>query len=134
MGLLSDRFGRRAVLIAMAGTSALCSLVFGWTIAWPLWLVVTLGAVYSFTAIGDSSVLSTATTESVPPSHLGATLALRSMVGFGAGAMAPLAFGAVLDATNAMDTAPTQWGWAFMALGLGGLIATACAFAFKRTR
>ncbi|HEX2112805.1 MAG TPA: MFS transporter [Alphaproteobacteria bacterium] len=132
MGFLSDRLGRRTVLIAMAGISAACSLVFGWTITWPVWLVVALGAVYSFTAIGDSSVLSTATTESVDPAHLGATLALRSMLGFGAGAIAPLAFGAVLDATNAADTAPTLWGWAFVTLGLGGIAATACAFALKR--
>jgi MFS family permease len=132
MGVASDRFGRRAVLVAMAGASAACSLVFGWTIAWPLWLVVAIGAVYSFTAIGDSSVLSTATTESVPPSHLGATLALRSMVGFGAGAMAPLAFGAVLDAANGAGLAHSSWGWAFMTLGLGGVIATCCAWAFRR--
>jgi MFS family permease len=132
MGAVSDRLGRRTVLVAMAATSAACSLLFGWTIALPLGLVVALGAVYSFTAIGDSSVLSTATTESVDPAHLGATLALRSMLGFGAGAIAPLAFGAVLDATNAVDTAPTVWGWAFMALGLGGIAATACALALKR--
>ncbi len=132
MGVLSDRFGRRAILLTMAATSAACSLVFGWTTAWPIWLVVAIGAVYSFTAIGDSSVLSTATTESVPPSHLGATLALRSMLGFGAGAIAPLTFGAVLDATNAAGTAPTQWGWAFVALGIGGAVTTACAWAFGR--
>jgi MFS family permease len=134
MGAMSDRFGRRAVLLAMAGTSAACSFIFGWTIAWPIWLVVALGAVYGFTTIGDSSVLSTAITESVPPSLLGATLALRSMTGFGAGAIAPLAFGVVLDATNTAGTAPTLWGWAFAALGLGGMVATACAWAFGRTR
>jgi MFS family permease len=89
MGFLSDRLGRRAVLVAMAGTSAACSLLFGWTVAWPIALVVALGAVYSFTAIGDSSVLSTATTECVDPAHLGTTLAVRSMLGFGAGAIAP---------------------------------------------
>jgi MFS family permease len=122
------------VLLAMAGTSAACSFIFGWTIAWPIWLVVALGAVYGFTTIGDSSVLSTAITESVPPSLLGATLALRSMTGFGAGAIAPLAFGVVLDATNTAGTAPTLWGWAFAALGLGGMVATACAWAFGRTR
>jgi MFS family permease len=134
MGLLSDRFGRRAVLIAMAGTGAACSLIFGWTIAWPVWIVVALGLVYGFTTIGDSSVLSTATTESVDPAHLGSTLALRSVLGFGAGAIAPLAFGAVLDATNATDTAPTNWGWAFVTLGIGGILATACALALKRER
>jgi MFS family permease len=132
MGFMSDRLGRRAVLVAMAGTSAACSLIFGWTVAWPLWIVVALGALYSFSAIGDSSVLSTATTEAVDPAHLGATLALRSMLGFGAGAIAPLAFGAVLDATNATDTAPTVWGWAFVTLGIGGIAATACALALRR--
>jgi MFS family permease len=134
MGALSDRLGRRTVLIAMAGLSAACSLLFGWTIAWPIVLVVALGAVYSFTAIGDSSVLSTATTEAVDPAHLGSTLAIRSMLGFGAGAIAPLAFGAVLDATNVIDTAPTVWGWAFATLGLGGIIATLCALALRRDR
>ncbi len=131
-GAMSDRFGRRAVLLAMAGTSAVCSFVFGWAIAWPMWLVVALGAVYGFTTIGDSSVLSTAITESVPPSLLGTTLALRSMLGFGAGAIAPLTFGAVLDATNVAGAAPTNWGWAFVTLGLGGAVATACAWAFGR--
>ena len=132
MGQMSDRFGRRAVLIAMAGTSAACSLAFGWMVAAPIWLVVALGCVYSFTGVGDSPVLSTALTETVAPAHLGTALALRSMLGFGAGAVAPLAFGAVLDATNAADTTPTVWGWAFMTLGIGGLIATACALALKR--
>jgi MFS family permease len=132
MGQLSDRFGRRAVLIAMAGTSTACSFVFGWALAWPIWLVVALGAVYSFTAIGDSSVLSTATTESVPPAHLGATLAVRSLTGFSAGALAPIAFGAVLDATNAAGAPLASWGWAFATLGIGGVIATACAWAFNR--
>ena len=134
MGAMSDRFGRRAVLIAMAGTSAACSFVFGWAIAWPIWLVVALGAVYGFTTIGDSSVLSTAITESVPPSLLGTTLAVRSMLGFGAGAAAPLAFGAVLDATNAAGTTPTNWGWAFVTLGIGGLIATMCAWMLKSSK
>lgn len=132
MGAMSDRFGRRAVLIAMAGTSAACSFVFGWTIAWPIWLVMALGAVYGFTTIGDSSVLSTAITESVPPSLLGTTLALRSALGFGAGALAPLTFGAVLDATNVPGTTPATWGWAFVTLGIAGLLATACALALRR--
>ncbi len=133
MGAMSDRFGRRAVLVAMAGTSAVCSFVFGWAVAWPIWLVVALGAVYGFTTIGDSSVLSTAMTESVPPPLLGTTLAVRSMLGFGAGAAAPLTFGAVLDATNAAGTAPTVWGWAFVSLGIGGFVATSCAIALRRT-
>ncbi len=132
MGRLSDQLGRRTVLVAMAATAAACSFVFGWLIGWPLALVFAVGAVYAFTALGDSPVLSTAVTEAVNPSYLGSALALRSLLGFGAGAIAPLAFGAVLNATNPPDATPTLWGWAFVTLGLGGLAATICAWGLRQ--
>lgn len=132
MGGLSDRLGRRAVLVALAATSAACSFAFGWLIGWPLVLLFAVGAVYAFTALGDSPVLSTAFTESVPSAYLGAGLALRSLLGFGAGAVAPLVFGAVLDATNPPGTTPTVWGWAFVVLGLGGLGAAWSAVGLAR--
>jgi MFS family permease len=121
MGGLSDRLGRRAVLLGLASISAACSFAFGWLIGWPLAVLLAVGALYAFTALGDSPVLSTAFTESVPPAYLGAGLAVRSLLGFGAGAVAPLVFGAVLDATNAPGVTPTVWGWAFGTLGLGGV-------------
>lgn len=132
MGRLSDRLGRQTVLLALAAISTACSFTFGWLIGLPLTIVVMVGAVYGFTALGDSPVLSTALTEAVSPAYLGSALALRSFVGFGAGAIAPLAFGAILDATNAPGVAPTIWGWAFALLGGGGLIATVCAYSLKR--
>jgi MFS family permease len=134
MGGLSDRLGRRAVLLALATISAGCSLVFGWLIGGPIALLLAVGAVYAFTALGDSPVLSTAFTESVPSAYLGAGLALRSLLGFGAGAIAPLAFGAVLDATNPPGVTPATWGWAFVALGLGGVGAAWCALGLVRDR
>jgi MFS family permease len=133
MGRLSDRLGRRAVLVAMAATATVCSFTFGWLIGWPLALVFAIGAVYAFTALGDSPVLSTAVTEAVDPSYLGSALALRSLLGFGAGAIAPLAFGAVLKATNPPGATPALWGWAFVTLGLGGLAATVCAWGLPRS-
>jgi MFS family permease len=134
MGRLSDRLGRRAVLIACAGVSTLCSFTWGWMVAWPAVAVLIVGAIYGFCALGDSPVLSTAVTETVKPAYLGSALALRSLLGFGAGAIAPLAFGAILDATNPARTTATQWGWSFVALGVGGVIATACAWALARDR
>jgi MFS family permease len=134
MGGLSDRLGRRTVLLALATSSAACSFVFGWLIGWPIALLFAVGAVYAFTALGDSPVLSTAFTESVPPAYLGAGLALRSLLGFGAGAVAPLVFGAVLDATNAPGATPTTWGWAFVTLGMGGAGAAWSAFGLARDR
>lgn len=131
MGWLSDHLGRRTVLLGLAAFSTLCSSAFGWLIGWPAAMVVGVGAVYGFTALGDSPVLSTAFTEAVSPAYLGSALALRSLLGFGAGAIAPLAFGAMLDLTNSPGRPPTTWGWAFMTLGLGGLGATICAWGFR---
>lgn len=132
MGRLSDLWGRRAILLAMAAAGMTCSFVFGWLIGAPVWIVAALALVYGFTALGDSAVLSTAFTEAIEPAYLGSALAVRSLLGFGAGAVAPLVFGIVLDATNSAGATPTVWGWAFAALGVGGLIATICAYGLRR--
>ena len=120
MGTVSDRLGRRPVMITLAGMSTACSFLFGWTIGLPLVLIMALGALYAFSSLGDSPVLSADLTESVKASYLGAALGLRSLLGFGAGALAPLAFGAILDWANPQNQTPYQtWGWSFSALGLG---------------
>ena len=89
-------------------------------------LVVPLVLAYAFLAIGDSAVLSTALTETVDPAWLGSVLAVRSLLGFGAGAAAPLAFGAVLDAVG--GSGPLAWGLAFASLGIAGALAAWFAF------
>jgi hypothetical protein len=62
-------------------------------------------------------------------------LAWRGFAGFGAGAVAPLAVGLVLDAAAGAGATPTvSWGLAFGALGFGGAIALACALALRRAR
>ncbi|MBI4246551.1 MAG: MFS transporter [Candidatus Rokubacteria bacterium] len=133
-GRLSDRLGRRDVLVGVAAISTICSFVFGWLIGWPAAVIFLVGALYSFMAFGDSPVLTTAFTEAVSPAYLGSALAIRSLFGFGAGAIAPLAFGVVLDLTNPPGLRPTHWGWAFVTLGLGGLGATLCAWGLKPGR
>jgi MFS family permease len=134
MGRLSDHLGRRTVLVGLSAISTACSFAIGWLIGWPAGLVVAVGALYGFAALGDSPVLSTALTESVRPAYLGSALGLRSILGFGAGAVAPLVFGVLLDATNPPGTAPATWGWAYGALGVGGLIATVCAYGLDPPR
>ena len=130
MGRASDRFGRRIVLLVMAAIGTACSFGFGWSGALPATIVLLFAALYGFTAIGDSAVLSTAMTESVPPEILGRALAVRSILGIGVGALAPFAFGGVLD----MFEPGQGWGWAFIALGLGGAIATLCAAMLEKDR
>ena len=71
--------------------------------------------------------------ETVRPGYRGAVLAWRGLAGFGAGAIAPLAFGFVLDQTTRSGPV-LSWGLAFACLGLGGLGAFACALALRRAR
>jgi MFS family permease len=123
MGGLSDRLGRGHVIMLGSGLSALCSFGFGWSMGLPFMLVLAIGLVYSFFAIGDSPVLSVAMTEVTPAPFLGRAFGLRSLVGFGAGAVSPIVFGAVLDwvGSPGSGAAPqAAWGWAFGTLGLAG--------------
>jgi MFS family permease len=133
MGRLSDRTGRRPVLLALAGAGAITSFVVGWLVHAPPMVLVPLALAYAFVCLGDSPVLTTALSEAVRPGYLGAGLAWRGLAGFGAGAVAPLGFGLVLDAATAADLgAAISWGLAFTTLGLGGVVALACAAALRR--
>ena len=118
-GMLSDRWGRTAVILLMSLASLVCSFAFGWLIAAPAWIVVAVAIAYNLTAIGDSSIYSTALTELVPAHCLGAAWALRSVLGFGFGAVSPWVFGLVLDLGQGADAA---WGWAWTVLGLGAML------------
>ncbi len=123
MGQASDRYGRRAVLLAIAAVGTLCSFGFGWSGELPPMLLLSFAALYGFSALGDSSVLSTAMSEAVPAAHLGRALAIRSILGIGIGAAAPAAFGVVMD----LSLPGRGWGWAFVLMGVGGVVATVCA-------
>ena len=135
-GLLSDRWGRTAVILLMSVASLVCSFSFGWLIAAPAWIVVAVAIVYSLTAIGDSSVYSTAMTELVPGHRLGAAWALRSLLGFGAGAISPWLFGVVLDVGQKAASVGTQaaWGWAWTALGVGAVLGPVATLRLRALR
>ncbi len=124
MGRLSDRIGRRTVLIWAAAIATGFSFGIGWLVVFTPYLIAALVILYSFFALGDSPVLSTAMAERVEPGALGAMLAARSLAGFISGALAPLVFGGVVDLLRAGEASESiVWGAAFATLGLGGLLA-----------
>lgn len=128
MGRMSDRLGRRRVMVALAVTGALCSSGIGFLVAAPLALLVILVFVYGFVAIGDSPVLSAALTEEVAPARLGSVLAIRALLGFGAGAVSPILFGGMLDLMRVDQNPAMAWGLAFVIFGVGGWLAAWCAW------
>jgi len=135
MGRLSDRTGRRPLLVGLAAAGAIVSFAIGWLVYAPSMILVPLVLAYAFVTLGDSPVLTTAISEVVRPGYLGAVLAWRGFAGFGAGAVAPLAVGLILDlATGAGASAAVSWGLGFATLGVGGTLALACALALRRSR
>jgi MFS family permease len=135
MGGLSDRLGRGYVIMLGSGISALCSFGFGWSMGLPFIGVFAIGLIYAFFAIGDSPVLSAALTEVTPAPFLGRAFGLRSLLGFGAGAVSPVLFGAVLDWVGQPGSGAAReaaWGWAFGTLGLAGFSAFVISLRLNR--
>ena len=133
MGRLSDRTGRRPVLVVLAGAGAIVSFGIGWLIHAPSIFLIPLALAYAFVTLGDSPVLTAAVSEVVRPGYLGAVLAWRGLAGFGAGAIAPLGFGLILDVANTSGAGPaSSWGLGFATLGLGGAVALLCALGLRR--
>jgi MFS family permease len=77
---------------------------------------------YNSAVMADSAALTAGLVAITPTARRGAAMALYSFLGFGAGFVSPLAFGAVLDAAGGKSE-PVAWGLAFGSLGL------LCAFA-----
>lgn len=133
-GSLSDRWGRTTVTLLMSVASLACSFSFGWMIGLPMFLLVAVAMFYNVTGVGDSSIHSTTLTELTDPRYLGVAYSLRSVLGFGAGAISPWVFGLVLDWGRAGGALPDHvvWGLAWSTLGLGGLLGPVVIWRLRR--
>ena len=133
-GSLSDRWGRTTVTLLMSVASLACSFSFGWMVGLPMFLLVAVAMFYNVTGVGDSSIHSTTLTELTDPRYLGVAYSLRSVLGFGAGAISPWIFGLVLDWGRAGAALPDHmvWGLAWSTLGLGGLLGPVVIWRLRR--
>ena len=92
-------------------------------------VMVLLLAVYFIAIMSDSAALTAGLVATTPLHQRGAAMAVYSFGGFGAGFLAPLVFGLVIDVAGGKG-APQAWGVAFGSLGIGCLVA-ALASRFK---
>jgi len=111
---------RRIIALTMAGSGLLACLV-GFSAPLPLMMVFIITAIYFLLIMGDSAALTAGLVASVPAERRGAAMALHSLLGFGAGFLAPLTFGLVLDLAGGSDRV-MSWGLAFAALGFWSLV------------
>lgn len=118
---IATAFGRRRSIAVFMLASGAISLVIGFLAAAPLWLLAVLLVAYGCLIMADSGALTAGTVLAAAPERRGATMALHSLLGFGSGFVAPLAFGMVLDLGGGTG-AGLAWGLAFGLLGLGVLL------------
>jgi len=117
----ATRFGRRQVALSVMSASAILGCVVGFAAHLPGPLLFVLAAIYFITIMGDSAALNAGLVASSHPASRGATMAVHSFLGFGAGFVAPVAFGLVLDLAGG-HLSVFAWGLAFASMGIG------CAF------
>jgi len=113
---MAVRFGRRRwCALAMLASAALAFTI-GFSAALPYLAAVGLMLLYNGLIQLDSAALTTGAVLVADPERRGATMAVHSLLGFGAGFCGPIAFGAILDAFGGAGSG-FAWGLAFASLG-----------------
>lgn len=120
------RLGRTHYIPWVMMTSGSLAWIAGFSSTWSWWVMLMLLALYFIAVMSDSAALTAGLVEVTPPHARGAVMAVYSFCGFGAGFLAPLVFGAILDLAGGKTDA-TAWGLAFASLGVGCLIAAIAA-------
>jgi MFS family permease len=123
---VAGRIGRLRFIGAVMTASGSLAWLAGFTAGWPWWVTTLLLSLYFVCIMADSAALTAGLVAAAPPNQRGAAMAVYSFMGFGAGFIAPLVFGAVLDAAGG-KTEVAAWGIAFGSLGAGCLIASFAA-------
>ena len=118
---IAGRIGRRRFILLTMAASGLLAWLTGAVATWP-WALLAVLLVYNIAIMADSATLTAGLIAAAEPTRLGAALAVYSMIGFGAGFLGPLIFGAVLDIAGGRD-APLAWVFACGSLGFGCLLA-----------
>jgi MFS family permease len=117
-GAISDRYGRAQTAAVIFALSGACSWIIGWTIGFPWPVVVGISIIYGWAISADSSIYSTAVTESSKPGDLGSTMALQAFLGFMGGVVGPILVGGVLD----IFPEHLEWKMGFSAVGLMAVV------------
>jgi len=116
------RLGRGRLIASVMIVSGILTGVLGFVSHLPWFAIAGLAMLHMTLVMGDSSALTAGMVMNSPPEARGATMAIHSMLGFGAGFASPLVFGAVLDLAGGNASA-TAWSAAFVTLGAGAVIA-----------
>ncbi|MDE0148671.1 MAG: MFS transporter [Rhodospirillaceae bacterium] len=116
---IAMRAGRRRTIACVMLLSAVTALALGALAGAPYWLVCLVGLFYGIPLLADSASLTAGAIAAAPAGRRGATLALHSTLGFGAGFLGTTAVGIALDLAG--GASETGWMVAFATMALGAL-------------
>jgi len=133
-GVVSDRIGRIRAIALAACFSLVAEFGLGYIYTYKIGFVIVVAAWIGFWVVADSALYKAGLTEMVSPKTCGLCLGFQSAVGYFTTIIAPLAFGAILQAYNGLVSPvyATFWGPSFAILGLGGLLVPISLFLLKR--
>lgn len=117
---IAMRHGRERTIWKAMLASGLLSCTLGFAASLPWYLLAALAMLHLTLIMGDSSALTAGVVERADERIRGTTMAIYSMLGFGAGFASPLVFGIVLDFAGG-NANVSAWGFAYASLGLGAI-------------
>lgn len=123
-GELALRYGRRRVVCTAMALSGLMGLGIGFSAELPYPALILFCLAYTIFFQGDSAAIHAGVILAAEPERRGSTMALQSLAGFTAAAVAPMAAGMVLDLTGGGETV-LSWGltfWVMSAAAFLGLL------------
>jgi MFS family permease len=115
------RGGRERVIWRVMLASGLLTCTLGFAAALTPPALMLLAWAHMCLVMGDSSALTAGVVARADERIRGATMAVHSMLGFGAGFVSPLLFGMVLDLAGGRRGGVAAWGLAFFSLGVGAV-------------
>ena len=121
---LAKRFGRINLIVFLmaAGLTFGVAVGFSWKLS--MLAAVVLLTIYYALTMADAGALAAGTVAAAPPEQRGATLGVYSMLGYGAGLVAPTVFGIALDLAGGTASG-AAWAAAFIVLAAPNIAAIA---------
>lgn len=117
----AKRVGRLNLIIVIMAAGLIFGVATGVSWRLMLWPSIALLAFYYANSMADAGALAAGIVAAAAPEHRGATLGVYSMLGYGAGLVAPTVFGLTLDLAGGVASG---WAWtlAFIVLAAPNLV------------
>lgn len=117
----AERFGRRRVATVLMLVSGGVAVATGLAATAAPLVLAAIMLLYGATVMSESSVLTAGTVKAAAEEHMGATMAVHSLIGFSGSFLGPFAFGIMLDLGGG-ELERIAWSLGFLSLGAAVLL------------